>query len=96
MRDDGRVKPVTGFYAQWEWMVTNLDYVSVAFLCHLLREEVGEGWSELSCHPGYRSGDFHSVYLLEREAEVRTLTDPAVRTEIQRLGIQLKSYADLR
>jgi predicted glycoside hydrolase/deacetylase ChbG (UPF0249 family) len=95
LRDDGRVKPVTGFYAQWEWMVTNLHYVSVEFLCQLLREEVGEGWTELSCHPGYRSGDFHSVYLREREAEVRTLTDPVVRTEIQRLGIQLKSYADL-
>ncbi len=44
--------------------------------------------------PRYPSPDFDSVYLLEREVEVRTLTDPEVRTEIQRLGIQLKSYAD--
>ena len=96
LREDGRVKPVTGFYAQWEWMVTNLHHVSVEFLCELLREEVGEGWTELSCHPGYRSPDFHSVYLREREAEVRTLTDSEVRGQVDRIGIKLRSYADYR
>jgi predicted glycoside hydrolase/deacetylase ChbG (UPF0249 family) len=94
LRDDGRVKPVTGFYAQWEWMVTDLHHVSVEFLRQLLLEEVGEGWTELSCHPGYPSPDFHSVYLEEREVEVRTLTDHRVRDEIDRLAIRLRSYAD--
>ncbi len=94
LRDDSRVRFVGGFYAQWEWLVTNLEYVSVPFLQQLLREEVAEGWTEFSCHPGYRSPDFSSVYLAEREAEVRTLTDPRVRETIDELGICLASYAD--
>jgi predicted glycoside hydrolase/deacetylase ChbG (UPF0249 family) len=94
LRDDGRVSYVGGFYAQWEWMVTNLEYVSVPFLQQMLREEVLEGWTEFSCHPGYRSPDYQSVYLIEREAEVRTLTDPRIRQTIDELGIRLVSYAD--
>src|SRR5262245_25656118 len=94
LRDDGRVKFVGGFYAQWEWKVTNLEYVSVPFLQRLLREEVADGWTELSCHPGYRSPGYDSVYLAEREEEVRTLTDPRVRQTIAELGLRLVSYAD--
>jgi predicted glycoside hydrolase/deacetylase ChbG (UPF0249 family) len=94
LRDDGRVQFVGGFYAQWEWKVTNLEYVSVLFLQKMLREEVPEGWTEFSCHPGYRSPDFTSIYLMEREAEVRTLTDPRIRQTIAELGISLTSYAD--
>ncbi len=94
LRDDGRVNFVGGFYAQWEWQVTNLEYVSVPFLQQMLREEVPDGWTEFSCHPGYRSPDFTSVYLAEREAEIRTLTDPRIREMIAELGIRLVSYAD--
>src|SRR5262249_18594300 len=96
LRDDGRVKFVGGFYAQWEWKVTNLEYVSVPFLQRLLREEVADGWTEFSCHPGYLSPDYAAVYLSEREAEVRTLTDPGIRETIRDLGIRLASYADWR
>jgi predicted glycoside hydrolase/deacetylase ChbG (UPF0249 family) len=96
LRDDGRVKFVGGFYAQWEWKVTNLEYVSVPFLQQLLREEVAVGWTEVSCHPGYRSPDYAAVYLSEREAEVGTLTDPRIRETIRDLGIHLASYADWR
>src|SRR5262245_51388002 len=46
LRDDGRVRCISHFYAQWELMVTNLDYVSVPFLQRLLHEEVGDGWTE--------------------------------------------------
>jgi len=94
LRDDGRVRFVGGFYAQWEWMVTNLHYVSVPFLQQILREEVPEGWTEVSCHPGYASPDFSSVYLAEREAEINTLTDPRVRQTIDELGIRLVNYGD--
>jgi predicted glycoside hydrolase/deacetylase ChbG (UPF0249 family) len=94
LRDDGRVRFVGGFYAQWEWAVTNLKYVSVRFLQRMLREEVLEGWTEFSCHPGYRSPDYHAIYLAEREAELRTLTSPAIRDTIERLGISLRSFAD--
>ena len=94
LRDDGRVKFVGGFYAQWEWQVTNLEYVSVPFLQRLLLEEVFDGWTEVSCHPGYRSLGYASVYLAEREEEIRTLTDPRIRQAIVSLGIRLVSYAE--
>ncbi len=96
LRDDGRVRFVGDFYAQWQWKVTNLEYVSVPFLERLLREKVGAGWTEVSCHPGYVTGDFGSVYLWEREEEVRTLTDPGIRRTIDEVGIQLRSYAEYR
>jgi predicted glycoside hydrolase/deacetylase ChbG (UPF0249 family) len=40
------------------------------------------------------SPDYTAVYLTEREAEVRTLTDPRLRQRIDELGIRLVSYAD--
>jgi len=94
LRDASRVQFVGGFYAQWEWNVTNLEYVSVPFLQKMLREEVPAGWTEFSCHPGYVSPDYSSVYLSEREAEIRTLTDPRIRQTLVDLGIKLASYAD--
>jgi predicted glycoside hydrolase/deacetylase ChbG (UPF0249 family) len=94
LRGYGPVGFVGGFYAQWEWRVTNLEYVGVPFLRKLLREEVPEGWTELSCHPGHVSPDFRSVYLHEREEEIRTLTDPRVRQTIEDLGIRLANHAD--
>jgi predicted glycoside hydrolase/deacetylase ChbG (UPF0249 family) len=94
LRGDGPVRYVGGFYAQWEWKVTNLHHVSVEFLQHLLRDEVGEGWTELSCHPGYVSADDATVYAKEREVEVRTLTDPRVRQTIGALDIRLASFGD--
>jgi predicted glycoside hydrolase/deacetylase ChbG (UPF0249 family) len=96
LREDGQINFVGGFYAQWEWLVTQLEYISVSFLQQLLREEVPPGWTELSCHPGYRSPDFTSVYLAEREEEVRTLTDPRIRQTIDELGIHLVSFANYR
>jgi predicted glycoside hydrolase/deacetylase ChbG (UPF0249 family) len=94
LREDGRVTFVGGFYAQWEWQVTDLHHVSPEFLIWILLNEVGEGWTELGCHPGYVSDDFISVYLTEREVELRTLTDPSVRDEITALGIRLASYRE--
>ena len=94
LRGETGVRFIGGFYAQWEWMVTNLEYVSVPRLQCMLRKEVGKRWTEVSCHPGYVSPDFTSVYLTERETEVRTLTDLHIRYTIEQLGICLVSYTD--
>lgn len=94
LRGESEVHFIGGFYAQWEWMVTNLEYVSVSTLQRMLGEEVGAGWTEFSCHPGYVSSDFTSVYLLEREAEIHTLTESAIRRTIEALDIRLMSYTD--
>ena len=94
LRGESGVRFIGGFYAQWEWMVTHLEYVSVSTLQRMLREEVGEGWTEFSCHPGYVSPDFTSVYLQEREEEMRTLTEPCISQTIATLGIHLVNYTD--
>jgi chitin disaccharide deacetylase len=94
LRSEPGVHFIGGFYAQWEWLVTNLDYISVPTLQRILQEEVREGWTEIACHPGYVTPDFSSVYLQEREEEVRTLTDPRIRQTIEGLGIQLVNYTE--
>lgn len=94
LRDDGRVRFTGGFYAQWEWGVTELKYVSVPFLQRMLREEVPPGFTEFSCHPGYAAPGYNAFYLKEREYEVATLTDPAIRRTIMEERIELISYAD--
>lgn len=93
LRGDGRVRFIGGFYAQWEWGVTELEHVSVAALQGILRDEVGEGWTEISCHPGYVTPDYRPMYRREREAELRTLTDPRIRATLGALDIRLESYA---
>jgi predicted glycoside hydrolase/deacetylase ChbG (UPF0249 family) len=92
LRDDGRVRFVGDFYAQWEWGVTDLEKVGVTFLQEVLSEKVLPGWTELSCHPGYPSSDYTAMYDTERKVELRTLTDPAVRRTADELGIELVSF----
>jgi chitin disaccharide deacetylase len=93
LRGDGRVHFIGGFYAQWEWGVTELEHVTVEALERILRDEVREGWTEISCHPGYVTPGYRPIYRSEREAELRTLTDPRVRAAIGALDIRLESYA---
>ena len=60
----------------------------------ILRDETADGWTEISCHPGYRWPGFSSVYHAEREAELATLTDPAIRRTLDECGLRLASYGD--
>jgi predicted glycoside hydrolase/deacetylase ChbG (UPF0249 family) len=95
LRHDGTVRFVGGFYAQWRYGESEPKHVSIGALEEMLRSEVVEGWTEFSCHPGYCSPDYAtSVYYADRELEVNTLTDPAIRRAIERLDIRLASYAD--
>jgi len=93
VRGDGRVHFIGGFYGQWEWGVTELKHVSVEAFQRIMCEEVGEGWTEIACHPGYVTPDYTPIYRSEREAELRTLTDPRIPATMQELGITLESYA---
>ena len=58
---------------------------------------VGEGNSEIMCHPGYVDDAFakESVYNFQRERELEILTDPEIKEAIQTQGIQLITFADL-
>lgn len=58
---------------------------------------VGEGTSELMCHPGYVDEAFakESVYNFQRARELQILTDPDIKQAIQANGIELITFADL-
>jgi predicted glycoside hydrolase/deacetylase ChbG (UPF0249 family) len=58
-------------------------------------EALPEGVTELGCHPSTRA-DLDSVYSAERVVELATLCDPQVRATLERAGIQLINFADLR
>ena len=57
-------------------------------------EALPEGDSELGCHPGYVNG-LTARYAVEREQELRTLTDPRVRARVEELGIELIGWREL-
>jgi chitin disaccharide deacetylase len=94
LRHDGRVPHIGGFYAQWEPGVTDLGHVSREFLVELVGNEALEGFSELGCHPARVTDDFSSSYVREREVELRTLTDPGLRDELETIGVRLVSFRD--
>jgi chitin disaccharide deacetylase len=67
--------------------------IGVERLLELL-EGLDDGDTELACHPGYADG-LHSRYTQEREQEVRTLTDPRVRTRLGELDIELIGWRNV-
>ncbi|MDQ4030313.1 MAG: ChbG/HpnK family deacetylase, partial [Actinomycetota bacterium] len=79
------------FYARWDGG-TRLEQVGVAKLLEIL-DGLDDGVSELGCHPGYADG-LVSSYTVEREHELRTLTDPRVQAHVAELGIQLIGWAE--
>src|SRR5688572_10836224 len=94
LRENCPVRYFSKFYGQWGGR-THLEHIGVASLARMLATEIGEGISELSCHPGYVDAEHTSGYAAEREAEVRTLCDPSLRAVLAANGIQLVSYHDL-
>jgi predicted glycoside hydrolase/deacetylase ChbG (UPF0249 family) len=96
LRGSSAVHYIGGFYAQWEPGVDDLQHVSVAALGSILETELAAGWTEIGCHPGFVDDDFRSAYREPREAELATLTDPALRTLLDELGLRLASFAEVR
>lgn len=60
-------------------------------------KSLGEGTTEIMCHPGHVDGAFasESVYNYQRERELEILTDPSVKEAIQANGIELITFAQL-
>lgn len=95
LRDTSPVHYIGGFYAQSDSGVDDLEHVSVAALSAILETELGAGWTEIGCHPGFIDAGFRSAYREPREAEVATLTDPAIRSVLGALGLRLASFAQI-
>jgi chitin disaccharide deacetylase len=81
-----------GFYGQTGKGEPVPDAISVDGLLRVIRS-LKPGWTEIGCHPGLGPVG-ESSYAAEREIEAHTLCDTRVRTELQRLGIELRSFAD--
>jgi chitin disaccharide deacetylase len=81
----------SGFYGQWGGE-THLEHIGVASLKRMLAADIGEGCTELGCHPGYVDGKWRSGYSVERETELRTLCDPAIRNCLDSLAITLVNF----
>jgi predicted glycoside hydrolase/deacetylase ChbG (UPF0249 family) len=62
-----------------------------------LLRNVPDGWSEVFCHPAYPDDELRrwATYVDERRTEIDVLTCAETREEVQRLGIQLRSFHDL-
>jgi predicted glycoside hydrolase/deacetylase ChbG (UPF0249 family) len=82
------------FYGQTAEGTPLPGVISVDGLTQIL-ESLSPGYTEVGCHPA-DACDLNTMYLHERLEELRVLCDPRVRTTIRTLGIELRSFADLR
>ena len=94
MREHSTVRCVFGFYGRWGGE-SHPEQIGVEGLVRLLDTEVRDGVTELCCHPGYVDPDLRSGYSSEREIELETLCDAAVREALERRGIKLIGFRDL-
>jgi chitin disaccharide deacetylase len=94
MREHSPVRYFSSFYGQWNGE-THLEQISVQRLAQMLETEVREGFTELSCHPGYADPKFQSTYSIERETELRTLCDPLIREVLTERQINLISFREV-
>jgi predicted glycoside hydrolase/deacetylase ChbG (UPF0249 family) len=94
LREHSLVRYYSNFYGIWGGQ-THLEQISPENLERILRNEIGVGVTELSCHPGYIDPDFVSGYSTEREAELVALCQPRVRQMVDAEGIELISYHEL-
>jgi chitin disaccharide deacetylase len=86
LRECSGARYCSRFYGQWAGE-SHPEQVSVAGLIRILETEVGEGVTELGCHPGYPDPTLVSSYAEERELELRTLCDARVRRFLETSGI---------
>lgn len=104
LRHDGRVSYLGGFWGQAANRTPALDRVGREALLEMIDAAaadgsgsvVADGFTEIGCHPARVTGDFQSSYLIEREAELATLTSPGLREAIEASGAELVSYRDWR
>jgi chitin disaccharide deacetylase len=95
LREHSQARYFPGFYGQWDGGEVHLEWIETANLVRMLAAEIGPGVTELGCHPGDVASDCRSSYSDERETELRTLCDPAVRRAIGELGIVLVNFKAL-
>ena len=94
LREHCAVRYFSSFYGRWSGE-SHPEQISVEKLLSMLEHDVGDGITEIACHPGYLEPGFRSDYGCEREVELKTLCDPALSSGIARLGIRLIDHRDV-
>jgi predicted glycoside hydrolase/deacetylase ChbG (UPF0249 family) len=94
LREHSAARYFSSFYGRWGGE-SHPEQVSAEALSRMLRDEIGDGVTELGCHPGYADPALASDYSAEREAELRTLCHPAVRATVAALGFRLIGFREL-
>jgi predicted glycoside hydrolase/deacetylase ChbG (UPF0249 family) len=95
LRDHSPVVFKGGFYAQWQYGVTDPAKVSYEALTAILGKELPGGFYELAVHPGYVDPQLDMVYNKDRELELSTLCDPRLPGFLDEHGITLIGFRDL-
>ena len=80
------------FYGRWDG-TSHFEQIAVDSMLAILGSLEADV-VELGCHPGHSDG-LDSSYTVEREHELRTLTDPRVRAAVADLGIELIRWDEL-
>ena len=93
MREHSEARYFPDFFGQWDG-VTHPEQISTANLVDMLTA-MGRGITELGCHPGYIDPDFPTSYAVERELELQTLCDPAVRQFLSDADIRLITFSNI-
>lgn len=81
------------FYGQTAEGCAYPEWISVDALISLLAE-LPSGITEVGCHPG-EGKDLDTMYITERELELKALCDQRVQSALAKLKIQLCSFNDL-
>jgi predicted glycoside hydrolase/deacetylase ChbG (UPF0249 family) len=90
LRERSGIAYCSRFYGQWGGE-SHPEQVGVASLMSILND-IGDGVTELACHPGHAEATLASSYSVERDAELRTLCDERVRRFLDRRGIRLVGF----
>ena len=94
LRGYSSVRTLPGFFGQWNGE-HHPEQIGVEGLIRLLSERVGEGVTEISCHPGHRDPALESSYAAEREIELATLCSAEIRRSLAELDIALMGFHEL-
>ena len=92
LRDHSPVTFKGGFYAQWEYGVSQPEKVSFEALSRIVSTEITRGIYELVVHPGYPDAAVKWVYGQDREWELETLSDPRLPVLLREQQVRLISY----
>lgn len=97
LREHSPVRYFSNFYGQWDDGLSHPEHISIENLQRMLRSELDADDSivELSCHPGYVGTDFDSPYNVEREIELKTLSDPQFLAFLRAYGVTLIGFRDV-